>query len=49
MSADVYEGAEFDRLLRECGDGGWYLDRTFKDFTTQRAADFLAYLGRGTD
>jgi len=47
VSAEVYESPEFDRLLRECGDGAWFLDRTFKDFTTQRAADFLAYLGTG--
>ncbi len=43
----VYEAPEFDRLLRECDDREWYLDRTFKDFTTQRAADFLAYLSSG--
>ena len=45
VSAEIYEGTEFDRLLRESGEKFWYLDRTFKDFTTQRAADFIAYLG----
>ena len=45
VAAEVYEGSEFDRLLRESGDNSWYLDRTFKDFTTQRAADFIAFLG----
>ena len=44
VSAVVFNGSDFQRLLRETGDAGWFLDRTFKDFTTGRAADFMAFL-----
>jgi hypothetical protein len=45
VAADVFEGDDFQRLLRETGENGWFLDRTFKDFTTDRAAGFMAFLG----
>lgn len=46
VSASVYEGAEFQRLLRDTEESGrWFLDQTYKNFTAQRAADFLGYLG----
>jgi hypothetical protein len=46
MRAGVYEGAEFQRLLRKAKDkGGWFLDQTYKNFTSERASDFLSYLG----
>jgi hypothetical protein len=38
------EGDDFQRLLRETGERGWFLDRTFKDFTTDRAAGSMAFL-----
>jgi hypothetical protein len=44
VPADVYQGDDFQRLLRETGERGWFLDRTFKDFTTDRAAGFMAFL-----
>jgi hypothetical protein len=44
VPADVYQGDDFQRLLRETGERGWFLDRTFKDFTTDRAAGFMALL-----
>ncbi len=44
VPADVFEGDDFQRLLRETGERGWFLDRTFKDFTTDRAAGFMAFL-----
>jgi len=44
VPADVYQGDDFQRLLRETGERGWFLDRTFKDFTTERAAGFMAFL-----
>jgi hypothetical protein len=34
VPADVYQGDDFQPLLRETGEHGWFLDRTFKDFTT---------------
>ena len=44
VPADVCEGDDdFQRLLRETGERGWFLDRTFKDFTTDRAAGFMAF------
>jgi len=45
VAADVFAGDDFQRLLRETGENGWFLDRTFKDFTTNRAAGFMAFLG----
>ena len=45
LPADLFEGADFQRLIRETGENGWFLDRTFKDFTTGRAASFMAFLG----
>lgn len=46
VTADVYEGAEFQRLLRNAQEsGGWFLDQTYKNFTAERAANFLSYLG----
>lgn len=47
VSAQVFEGSEFQRMLRETAEHNWFLDRTFKDFTTGRAADFLTFLGQG--
>ena len=44
VAADVFQGDNFQRLLRETGERGWFLDRTFKDFTTDRAAGFMAFL-----
>jgi hypothetical protein len=44
VGADVYQGDDLQRLLRETGERGWFLDRTFKDFTTDRAAGFMAFL-----
>jgi hypothetical protein len=44
VGADVYQGEDFQRLLRETGERGWFLDRTFKDFTTDRSAGFMAFL-----
>jgi hypothetical protein len=44
VGADVYQGVDFQRLLRETGERGWFLDRTFKDFTTDRSAGFMAFL-----
>jgi len=46
-ATDVVEGDEFLHLLRETGDRGWFLDRTFKDFTTGRAAGFMVFLSEG--
>lgn len=48
VAADAFEGDDFQRLLRETGEQRWFLDRTFKDFTTDRAAGFLAFLGETT-
>lgn len=45
VRATVYEGDYFQRLLRETGEANWFLDRTFKDFTTGKAAEFMAFLG----
>lgn len=45
VGADVFEGGEFQRLLRETGERNWFLDRTFKDVTTARAEGFMAFLG----
>ena len=44
VPADVYQGDDFQRLLRETGERVWFLDRTLKDFTTDRAAGFMAFL-----
>ena len=44
VPANIYVGDDFQRLLRETGEHGWFLDRTFKDFTTDRAAGFMAFL-----
>ena len=49
VPATVFEGDDFQRLLRETGESGWFLDRTFKDFTTGRAADFMTFLGRAPE
>jgi hypothetical protein len=48
MDASVFNGLAVQRLLQDSRDGGWFLDKTFRDFTSQRAADFLAYLGETT-
>jgi hypothetical protein len=48
VAADVFETGDFQRLLRETGAGDWFLDRTYKDFTTARAASFMAFLGKET-
>jgi predicted RecB family nuclease len=48
MDGSVFNAAEFQQLLQKSKDHGWFLDKTFKDFTSQRAADFLAYLGEKT-
>ena len=49
VAADVYEGDDFQRLLRETGERDWFLDRTFKDFTTDRAAGFMAFLAEAPE
>ena len=49
VAADVYEGDDFQRLLRETGERGWFLDRTFKDFTTDRAAGLMAFLAEAPE
>lgn len=48
VPADVYDGDDFQRLLRDTGERGWFLDRTFKDFTTNRAAGFMAFLAEAS-
>jgi hypothetical protein len=48
MDASVFNGAAFQGLLQNSRDHGWFLDKTFRDFTSQRAANFLAYLGETT-
>jgi predicted RecB family nuclease len=45
VAPEVFAGDDFQRLLRETPEGGWFLDKTFKDFTTARAAGFLGFLG----
>jgi len=46
VNASVFEGPEFQQLLRGTDDnGGWFLDQTYKNFTADRAASFLSYLG----
>lgn len=49
VPATVFESDYFQRLLRETGEASWFLDRTFKDFTTGRAADFMAFLGEAPE
>jgi len=44
MRADLADAPEFQRLLRETGPGGWYIDRTFKDINGARIQDFLSHL-----
>jgi hypothetical protein len=48
MDAAIFNGAAFQGLLQNSRDHGWFLDKTFRDFTSQRAANFLAYLGKTT-
>lgn len=44
MRANLADAPEFQRLLRETGPGGWYIDRTFKDITGPRVQAFLSHL-----
>jgi hypothetical protein len=44
MRARLADAPEFQRLLRETGPGGWYIDRTFKDINGPRIQAFLSHL-----
>lgn len=44
MGRETFDGDEFQRLMLSTDADGWFLDQTFKDFTTPRAAAFMAYL-----
>lgn len=48
MDASTFNGPAFQALLHESRDQGWFLDKTFRDFTSERAATFLSYLGEMT-
>lgn len=44
MRRRVAEGPEMQRLLRDTGPGGWYLDRIYKDINGPRIHAFLSHL-----
>lgn len=43
----VFEGPTMQRLAREIVGAGWWLDRTFVDPNSSKAAGYLAYLAAG--
>ena len=45
--ATVFEGEVFQSMLRRTGDRGWCLDKTFVDFNSQKAANFISFLAQG--
>ncbi|PDQ20096.1 hypothetical protein CN311_16000 [Mesorhizobium sanjuanii] len=47
VSSNVFRGALFQELMRRTSKGGWYIDRSFRDANTQKAAAFLANLAAG--
>ena len=47
VSDTVYRGSLFQDLMRTTANGGWFVDRSFKDTNTLRAAAFLANLAAG--
>jgi hypothetical protein len=44
VSDSVYRGALFQELMRRTSKGGWFVDRSFRDPNTIKAAGFLANL-----
>ena len=44
VSNSVYRGALFQELMRRTSKGGWFVDRSFRDPNTIKAAGFLANL-----
>jgi hypothetical protein len=47
VSHSVYRGALFQELMRRTSKAGWYVDRSFRDPNTLKAAAFLANLAAG--
>jgi hypothetical protein len=47
LSDSVYRGPLFQELMRRTSKGGWYVDRSFRDPNTLKAAAFLANLAAG--
>lgn len=47
MWESVFQSAAIQQLARDLGDDGWWLDQTFVDFNSSKAASFLSYLAAG--
>jgi hypothetical protein len=47
--ADTFEGDDFQQLLRKSKERGWFLDRTFKDFSTEKAQIFMVFLAEASE
>jgi len=47
VSDNVYRAGLFQELMRRTPKGGWFVDRSFRDMNTQKAAAFLANLAAG--
>lgn len=47
MWENVFQGAAVQQLTRDLGNEGWWLDQTFVDFNSNKAATYLSYLAAG--
>lgn len=43
----TFNGPRFQRMMREVPEGGWWIDQTFVDFNSAKAAGFLGFLAAG--
>ena len=43
----VFQGSTLQRLLRTVEGAGWWLDQTFVDFNSAKAAAYLEFLAAG--
>lgn len=49
MRPEVFEGAEFQAVLRRAGQDKWCLDQSFVDFNSNKAEAFLSFLAQDSD